>query len=260
MMDSAPSPNIGPLAALSYPWQALKLLARTRRLWKYVFIPLLLNFVLGLLLYLGLLYSGWQAIDRIVADWEAWGALIAWLLRVLLIVALLVSTSFILVRFGVILGSPWYSKLSAELEGLRTGKPVLDTPFSWKIVLRDIGRAIGYELKKLLILIGIGLPSLLLNFVPVIGQILVTIVSFTLGSLISCLDFFDSTLERRLLGFRQKLKIVWNTLPASAGFGLICFLLVSIPIVNFFTIPICVAAGTLFVCDNALPSLGKAKE
>jgi|HigsolmetaAR202D_1030399.scaffolds.fasta_scaffold00313_30 Uncharacterized protein involved in cysteine biosynthesis len=260
MADSDPSPRVGLWAALSYPWQALTLLARTRRLWQYVLFPLLLNIVVGILLYIGLLYSGWQAIDRIVADWAAWGVVIAWFLRVLLIVLLLIGTGFILVRFGVTLGSPWYSKLSAELEGLRTGQPVIDQPFSWKIMLRDIGRAIGYELKKLLLLIGIGLPSLLLNLVPGFGQILATVVSIALGSLISCLDFFDGALERRLLKFRQKLKVIWKTLPASAGFGLICFLLVSIPIVNFFTIPICVAAGTLFVCDNALPMLGKAKE
>ena len=39
-------------------------------------------------------------------------------------------------------------------------------------------------------------------------------------------------------------------MPASLGFGLVCFVLVGIPFLNLFAIPLCMAAGTLFFCDR----------
>ena len=44
--------------------------------------------------------------------------------------------------------------------------------------------------------------------------------------------------------------MIRRSLPASAGFGLACLGLVSIPFVNLLSIPLCVAAGTLFFCDR----------
>ena len=79
--------------------------------------------------------------------------------------------------------------------------------------------------------------------------------SFTLTTTIVGLDFLDSCLERRRLKFREKLAILFRSLPASGSFALVCLALISIPLVNLFTIPLCVASGTLFVCDRVLPKL-----
>ena len=72
----------------------------------------------------------------------------------------------------------------------------------------------------------------------------------------ACLDFFDAPLERRRLSFGQKVRVVRRTLPASAGFGLVCFALAGIPLLNLLVIPVCVAAGTLFYCDRIARSAG----
>jgi CysZ protein len=74
---------------------------------------------------------------------------------------------------------------------------------------------------------------------------------------IACLDFFDPALERRRLAFRRKLGVIRRGLPASAGFGLVCFGLVSVPLVNLLAIPLCITAGTLFFVERlrGLPEL-----
>ncbi|MEP0886343.1 hypothetical protein NDI49_32940, partial [Trichocoleus sp. ST-U3] len=77
----------------------------------------------------------------------------------------------------------------------------------------------------------------------------------TLAAMIVCLDFLDAPLERRRLRFRQKLGIVTRSFPATASFSLVCLGLVSIPLLNLFTIPLCVASGTLFFCDRIYPRL-----
>jgi CysZ protein len=192
--------------------------------------------------------------DWAVAIANALGSSFLWILRLILVILLLLVTGFIFLQFGVLLGAPWYGKLSEELELLKLGKlPPMES--SLGSTLRDVGRAILYELKKLVLLAGFGLPLLLFNFLPGLGTAIASIGYITLTGTIVCLDFFDSALERRRLRFRQKLGVVAKSLPASAAFGLVCLALVSVPLINLLAIPVCVAAGTLFFCDRIQPWL-----
>lgn len=242
------------IAGAIYPVRALAVINRTPSLWRYVIIPVLVNIVVGALLYAGLLVAGLQAIDVFMASLPAWASaldiVLRVLLRVVLVIGLLVTLGYLLVRFGVVLGSPWYSQLSERLERICTGQPPPTAPASALGFARDIWRALLFEGKKLLLLIGIGLPLLLLNLVPLIGPLLAIAGGTALGATIACLDFFDPPLERRRLRFRAKLRLIRHSLLASAGFGLVCFGLVSIPLVNLLSIPLCITAGTLFFCDH----------
>jgi CysZ protein len=234
-----------------------------------VAIPILVNFVIGIILYGGLLFFGWESVDylsvslshwldSLIANLPAWlGFLdyliigIGWLLRLLLVVALFLLTGFLLAQFGVLLGAPWYGQLSEQLEKQRTGQvSIVEVG-----IVRDIGRAILYELKKLVLAVGVALPLLLLNLVPGIGTLAATVGGIILAATFVCLDFLDAPLERRRLRFREKLRILFRSLPASASFGLVCLGLVSIPLLNLVTVPLCVASGTLFFCDRIWPNL-----
>ncbi|MEY2831545.1 MAG: hypothetical protein RLZZ574_803 [Cyanobacteriota bacterium] len=256
--------GFGTLDGATYPFRALITFIQNPRLIKYIVIPILVNIVVAIALYSGLLYFGWQIVDSIQADVTIWlnqliaslpqwlgflsytaSALIA-ILRFVLVIVLLIATGFLLTQFGVLLGAPWYGQLSEQLEKHRTGKVEL---IELNIV-SDLTRAVLYELKKLVLIALIGIPLLLINFFPGVGTIISSIGSIILTTTIVCLDFLDSCLERRRLKFRQKLKTVFKTLPASGSFGLICLALISIPFVNLVTIPLCVASGTLFICDR----------
>lgn len=232
----------------TYPFRAFAYLLRNPRMWGFVAIPIVLNIVLAVTLYAGLLVAGFGAIDQLIAD-SNWSVALEWLLGLLLGAGLLLATGFLLVRFGVVLGSPWYSKLSEYIERERTGQAPPAEPLTPGGIARDLGRAMAFEGKKLLLVLVVGTILLLLNFIPVAGQIVSTIGGITLGAFIACLDFFDGPLERRRFRFREKLAAVRQSLPASLTFGLVCFGLVSIPFVNLLSIPVCVAAGTLFFCD-----------
>lgn len=231
-----------------YPFRAIGYLSRNPRLWGYVAVPILVNLVVAALLYLGLVVGGFAAIDQFVADTSLGNAL-EWLLRAVLIVGLLLLTGFLLVRFGVVLGSPWYGKLSEQIETEQLGSAPPAQPLSPLGIARDLWQALMFELKKLLLFLLLGGVLLLANFIPVAGQIIGLVGWVVLGAWIACLDFFDGPQERRGLSFRTKLTNVRRALPGSLGFGLVAFGLVSIPLVNLISIPICVAAGTLFFCD-----------
>jgi CysZ protein len=182
-------------------------------------------------------------------------AIVAGLLRLVLTIVLLFVTGVVLLQFGFILGAPFYGKLSEAVERLKTG----DVELVEINPLREVGRAILYELKKLGLVMGLALPLLFLNLLPGLGTLLATIGTISLSATLVCLDFFDATLERRRLKFRQKLGLVRRSLPASGGFALVCFGLVSIPLINLLGIPLCVMAGTLFCCDRVLPILSQRR-
>jgi len=259
------------LAGFTYPFRAFTLILQTPKLWSYVLVPLGLNFIIGIGLYLSLLFPSLAGIDVLVADlsvrfnaiiatFPAWLSFLGvltvafgWLLRVLLVSGLLLIIGFLLVQFGVILGSPWYGKLSEQLELLRNGQLPAEAPMNLRSSFQDIQRAIAFELRKLQILLSIGIPLLLLNFIPGVGSILSSLGGVALGATIVCLDFLDAPLERRRRPFKEKLEIIWASLPASGSFGVVCLGLVSIPLLNLLAIPLCVTAGTLFFCDRIWP-------
>jgi CysZ protein len=259
--------GFGLLTGATYPFRVLAVFKRTPRLWGYVAIPILVNFIVGVVLYTGLLFFGWDSVaylmgslthwvDSLITNLPRWlGILdyliigVGWLLRLLLVVGLLLLTGFVLVQFGVLLGAPWYGQLSEQLEELRTGQlHIVEVG-----IVRDIGRAILFELKKLVLVVGVGIGLLLLNLVPGIGTLAATVGGFALATTVVCLDFMDAPLERRRLRFREKLRVVFRSLPASASFSWVCLALVSVPPLNLLTIPLCVASGTLFFCDRVLP-------
>lgn len=262
---------VGLIAGFTYPLRGLIIFFQHPKLITYLIIPVIINIIVGIGLYVGLLFPGIEATDKILADISLWfDALIAnlptwlsflnvldnvlgWVIQVILISILLIIIGFLLVQFGVLLGSPFYGQLSEQLEKIKTGK-LPEPPQGIFAVFQDIWRAILFELKKLALLAIIGLPLLLLNFLPV-GSLLTTIGGLALTATIVCLDFLDGPLERRRLRFRNKLKAIRNSLPASASFALVCQALISIPILNLLAIPVCVAGGTLFCCDRILPDL-----
>lgn len=241
------------LAGVRYPLRALQMINRNPRLWKYVTIPIGVNILVGFALYFGLLFPLLGGLDaRIPDESSALAAALLWAARLLLALTLGVGVGFLLVRFGVVLGAPWYGQLSEELEGLLTGHPHPAKPLDAREIAYDIWRALQFEGKKLLLVACVWVPSLLLLLLPVVGGLLYTAAGLALGATVSCLDFFDGPLERRRLRFRQKLSLIRRLLPGSGSFGLVAFGLVSIPLVNLLAIPLCVAAGNMLVIENEL--------
>lgn len=253
----------------TYPLRVLAVFRQTPRLWRYMIIPIVVNVFIGMSLYIGLLLWVWQQVDQITLSlsqwldhaianlplWLSFLSLLApginWLLDLLLLIGLFLITGFLIVQFGVLLGAPWYGQLSEQLEKIRTGEVrSIEVTF-----IQDIGRAILFEIKKLILGLVVGILLLILNIFPVIGTVATAMGGIILTATITCLDFLDAPLERRRFRFRHKLVIVCKSLPASAGFSLVCMVLITVPFLNLVTIPLCVASGTLFFCDFVLPKL-----
>jgi CysZ protein len=251
----------------TYAFRALALFVRKPALLTYLIFPLLLNILLGVGLYLGIFTPSWQWIntelnqfDQFLSQWvvslPSWlgfldevGVGLGWGLRILLSLGLFLLIGILLAQFGTLLGAPWYGKLSEKIEQIQTHQvEIIEIS-----PVQEVWRAFLFELKKLVLLITVGGGCLILNALPGLGSTLATIGGITLGATLVCLDFLDAPFERRRLKFRQKLGLIYGTIPATASFGLVSLFLVSIPLLNLLTVPLCVASGTLFFCDRIWP-------
>ena len=237
----------GPVQGSTVHLRALGLLRRHSELRRYVVVPIGVTIVAAVVLYGGLLAVALPAVDR----WVGVEGLLGQLLQVVVVVLMLAAVGFVMVRVGVVLGSPWYGQLSERVEELATGRAPEAEPLTARGIARDLGRALRFELAKLAVVLPIAGLLLLSNLVPVAGQVVSTVGGVLLATFVACLDFLDGPLERRRLSFRQKVRWVRTHLPGSAGFGLVCVPLLAVPVVNLLWIPLCVAAGTLFWSDAA---------
>jgi CysZ protein len=242
-----------------YPLKALALIRQSPQLLIGIIIPIGVNVLLAAVVYVSVLFPGWQWIAQLESSLPSWAAWFDNFLQVVLAVTLFVATGFLLVQFGTVLGAPWYGQLSENIEKLRIGQ-VPTGQISLGRISEDIGRALAFQLKKLALAAFIGVPLLVLNFFPPVGTLISSTGTILLASVLVSLDFLDPPLERRRLRFRAKLGLLARTLPASASFSLICLALVSVPFLNLLTVPLCVIAGTLFSCDYALPKLDSEPE
>jgi len=132
--------GFGFFTGVSYPFQAIRILGQNRKLWKYLIIPILINFLAGITTYILLLNPSLKLfdtitnnvilwVDKVIDKLPEWShflvyiiLFISFLLKAFLFILLLIIIGFIIVQFGSILGSPWYGKLSEQLEIFRTGK------------------------------------------------------------------------------------------------------------------------------------------
>lgn len=85
-----------------------------------------------------------------------------------------------------------------------------------------------------------------------IGMLLpVANVLFFIGlSLLHTFTFITYPQSRRELGLLQSLRWIRANFFLSLGFGITTLILFSIPVVNFFALPISVVGGTLLFCQN----------
>jgi CysZ protein len=242
------------LRGASYPLRALALLRARPELWRYVLVPILVNIVVFALLTGALLIPGLQLINAWAGGWTGALAIVGWLLRALLVVLLLLIVGFLMTQIGVAFGAPWYSSLSARLEQLLAGTLPPESPLTFTTVLRDIVRALFFQIGRLGIALGAFLLLLPLNLIPGVGSLIAASGNTLVASLLVSLDMLDPPLDRHLLRFRAKLAVVRRHLAPCLGLGFVSLFLVSVPLLNLFTLPLCVVAGTLLYCELILPA------
>lgn len=230
--------------------RALGMIARDARLRKLAMRPFLISVAVVLVGLPLLLWFVGDLFHLLLPSAAEWSGIVETLVRVLFTIAMTVAGLFVLLMLGRIVGAPFNSKLSEGVEEVYLGT----TRGSEQSLRAIVGEGVGSVLTAVgrLLLFLLFYPVILATqLIPVAGIFIFPVLSTLYGAFALSFDFTESSWERHLPGFRNRLRFMRQHLPAFLGFGLGAVVMMIIPIVNFLLIPVGVAAGTLLYLDSS---------
>lgn len=236
-----------------YPLKAFTLLLQpgVRR---FVLLPLSINFItFTLFIMFGLSQFSALMDDFIptLPDWLQW---LEWLFLTVFFVALMLIGFFGSLLFANLIASPFNGMLSSAVERHLTGSE--PDGGNWLDTLKAILPAMMHELRKLMYFVLFAIPLLLLFIIPGINLI-APLCWLIFGSWILAMEYIDIPMANRITvtkhstpQFTQLRQLLAQKRGLTLGLGLTLMLLTLIPILNFFTMPLAVAAATQLYVEN----------
>ena len=242
------------------------MLWRERALWAVAAVPTLIGIVavavaVGLLLHfaaeLWSLATGWMP-SLSASAWYQWAwigparALLA-LLGVLVLLAFSGLAVLLAWLTAGVVAAPFLDVLSRRVESLVTGEVLDRSEPGLAAALREAGRAVLQELRRLAFFLSVQASILVLAMLIPGGQLLAAPAMTAFTVLFLPLDYASYALDRRRLDFSARRRWVLAHRAPMAGFGVAAFAGFAIPGLNFLAMPVLVMSGTLLVLRTPLP-------
>jgi CysZ protein len=239
-------PSVSPVPALSgglpdfftglfLPFRSLALMARG----KLLLLNLLCWFITGLSL-LVLVIGIWPLAERIVRHFSSNGGWLSVLGSVFVYVALLAVGAF---TVPSVLLAPLQDPVSEATEE-RCGDFTAPA-FSVERMLKSIGTSLAHTASRLAIIV-IGFFVLLpINLVPGIGSVVYFVASTGWAAWWLTAEYLSGPMARHLMPFKRVLKAMRARPMVCLGFGLALYVMLWVPVLNFFLVPVAVVGGTL---------------
>ncbi len=228
---------------MGYFFRGAAYLAARPDAWHYVLIP----FVLNTLLFVAVLYfaltgvGGW--LDGMLEDSAYWGWL--WYVAMMVFVALVgLALFYTFALAGTVIAAPFTEFLSERMETEQL-EGYTPPPLLWRRIVRETARATWEALKLLAVEVAAIAVLLAIGCVPVVGWI----VAGAGFAAIAAVDFLDVVMARKHYRLSEKAGFVWRHRGRAIGFGVVMYLVMLVPIVNFLFIPAGVAGGTLLYLE-----------
>jgi len=232
-----------------YPAIAALFILRHPSLWPWCIIPILINAVIIVALWIWTGNYSQHFLATHIPDAAGWYWELlrksAWLLAVLLRV-LITLVTFIVV--GTIAALPFNDLLSEKTDKLAGGwhdpRPFSPRRVAWELIVTG-----AQEGKRMTVFLLIMVPLFALSFVPVLAPFTFAI-KLIVTALFLASDYISYPMERRgALLFRYKFLVARRHLFSSLGFGMAVTCLLLVPLVNFLFFPLAVVGGTLYFND-----------
>jgi CysZ protein len=172
--------------------------------------------------------TGWRDLLQVLAGLALIGAAV--LLGVLTFTAV-----------TLLIGDPFYEKISERVEHRYGGVPdEVEVPF-W----RSLGRSLVDSLRLIGMSVVCGIPLFVLGFVPVVGQIVPPVLGGAIGGWLLTLELTGAPFQRRGQRLRDRRRVFRAHRPLALGFGVAVFLCFLIPLGAILIMPAAVAGATL---------------
>jgi CysZ protein len=220
---------------------------------RYVILPLLINLVI----FGGLIWYGYLQFESVVAWLMSWVPsfldFLEWLLWLVFGVLAAIIVFFAFTPIANIIAAPFNALMSEKIEIHLTGR----APSSQVGFARMAVDAIRSQLGKLLYIALWGTGLLLVTLIPVINMI-APVLWFVFGAWLLSLEYFDYPMGNHDLVFAEEKRRLAARRGIALGFGGSMMVMTSIPVINFFAMPLGVAAATLLWVEQMQASASSA--
>lgn len=205
----------------------------------YVIVPLLINITL----FGGLVWFGYAQFAPLVEWMMSWvpGFLdfLRWIIWIFITSMTAIIVFFTFTPIANIVAAPFNALMSEKIELLLTGEKVNSDSSFMALVVSSIGSQLG----KLVYILLWSAGLLLVSLIPVINFIS-PVLWIIFGSWLLSLEYLDYPMGNHDLTFAKQKQLLSERRGLSLGFGGMVMILTSIPVVNFFVMPIAVAGAT----------------
>ncbi len=175
------------------------------------------------------------------------GTVLGWGIAFLAVLVLLAAAAVLALVISQIVMAPLYTRLSERVEDaiLQESGEFQSTAAE---SLMDEVRGVTHSLLTLAILCIVMVPILALNLIPGIGSVASAVLGGIVSSFALAVEFTDGSLSRRRARWREKVGHAVAQLPVTMGLGAGIAVMMAIPFVSFFLVPVAVVAGTVVFC------------
>ena len=211
----------------------------------YAIVPLLIN----LLLFGALIWYGYSQFVPFVA-WlmsyvPAFLDFLEWLIWLFFGLLAAITVFFAFTPIANIIAAPFNSLMSEKIESLLTGRPVSSDVSFLQMAIDSIRSQLGKLLYIMLWFAGLFLVSL----IPLVNLI-APVLWVVFGSWLLSLEYFDYPMGNHDLVFADQKRRLRERRGLALGFGGAVMIMTSIPIINFFVMPVAVAGATLLWVEH----------
>ncbi|MEE9325791.1 MAG: sulfate transporter CysZ [Cocleimonas sp.] len=210
----------------------------------FVVIPLLINIVV-FSLAIWLSWSQFGSVMGSLLGWlPSWLSWLQWLIWPLFAALIFIGVYYSFTIVANLISAPFNSLLAERVEQKLNGIPVPEFK-GYKAMLDNISKTLSSEVSKIIYLLK-WLPLLLIiSFIPVVNIISPFAWGF-FGAWMLSLQYTDFAMGNHQLFIKDELPLLRKNRSVALGFGGVLTILMMIPIVNFFVMPVGVAGGTAF--------------
>ena len=140
-------------------------------------------------------------------------------------------------------GAPFYDRIRLEVDRMH-GEPEAPAELG---LWREILRGIAYGIRTLLPAMFFGIAMVPLGFIPIVGQVLVAVLSAIFGGWFVAVELTGSAADARGIPLRDRRRILRARMPRTLGLGVSTYLLFLVPLGPVFVMPAAVAGATLML-------------
>jgi CysZ protein len=220
------------------PFNSFRFIRQHPTLYRFIILPFLINIItFSLVIYFGMV-SFFDLVMSRLPQGDAWYWLVLhYFMAAVAIVVVLMLVFFTFAVVGSLIASPFNDILSERTEFLLTGKGNGEA-FTLAGFLRDAGRALLLESKKIGIFLAGMLVLLLLHLIPVLGSALYPVLSVAWTIFFLITEYTGYVFSRKRYDFSTQRKKVFQYSAVMFGFGAGLFCVLAIPFFQFLCIPL----------------------